>query len=84
MAFHLNHVVLFYNISVDLYLNVTRQSRGLYHESYKNVAVMFASVVNYDSEGMNDNNLLKIMNQIIGDFDKVNSLCYLHLSFYFL
>lgn len=36
---------------------------------------MFASVVDYNTEGMNDSGLLKIMNQIIGDFDKVSLYC---------
>lgn len=35
---------------------------------------MFASVVDYNTEGTNDSDLLKTMNQIIGDFDKVRLL----------
>lgn len=56
----------------DLYLNVNRQSGELYHENYDNVAVMFASIVDYPVEALDENRLLLVMNQIIGDFDKVS------------
>lgn len=61
-------------IVADLYLNVNRQSGELYHESYDCVAVMFATVADYAVDILHDDeSLLLLMNQIIGDFDKVNT-----------
>lgn len=61
-------------ILADIYLNVNRQSSvELYHEEYSNVAVMFASIVDFEvPDNFNENFVLKVMNQIIGDFDKVS------------
>lgn len=52
---------------------MNRQSGELYHESYDCVAVMFASIVDYAVEALDEKKLLLVMNQIIGDFDKVNT-----------
>lgn len=41
----------------------------LYYEEYDNVAVMFASIKNYDIESVG----LRVLNEIICDFDDVVS-----------
>lgn len=53
------------------------RSSELYHESYSSVAVMFASIPNYkefyDETDVNKQGLecLRLLNEIICDFDKV-------------
>lgn len=53
------------------------RSNDLYHESYSCVAVMFASIPNYkefyDETDVNKQGLecLRLLNEIICDFDKV-------------
>jgi hypothetical protein len=53
--------------------------KGLYHESYDNVVVMFASIPNFkefyvQSDANNDGlECLRLLNEIIAEFDKV---CY--------
>lgn len=44
----------------------------LYYEEYDNVAVMFASIKNYDIESVG----LRVLNEIICDFDDVVSEYY--------
>lgn len=58
----------------EIYLD-RHHPKGLYHEDYELVAVMFASIPNYmdrftegDSEGMRS---LEILNDIISGFDAV-------------
>ena len=43
----------------------------LYYEEYDNVAVMFASIKNYDIESVG----LRVLNEIICDFDDVVGTC---------
>jgi len=60
-------------------LDTSRDHEELYHEEYDTVAVMFASLTEYvlwdDSsvEGANELSSIKLLNQIICDFDQVNS-----------
>lgn len=42
----------------------------LYYEEYDNVAVMFASIKNYDCDSVG----LRVLNEIICDFDEVVSV----------
>jgi len=55
----------------------TFSSQGLYHESYDNVVVMFASIPNFkefyvQSHANNDGlECLRLLNEIIAEFDKV-------------
>lgn len=66
-------------VSADWFLDTSRDHEELYHEEYDTVAVMFASLTEYalwddDSvEGANELRSIKIFNQIICAFDKVNS-----------
>ncbi|XP_035233787.1 adenylate cyclase type 2-like, partial [Stegodyphus dumicola] len=59
------------------FLSNNRQTEELYHERYRNVAVMFASIPNYkefyDETDINKQGLecLRLLNEIICDFDKV-------------
>lgn len=56
------------------------RSNDLYHESYSCVAVMFASIPNYkefyDETDVNKQGLecLRLLNEIICDFDKVGDI----------
>lgn len=80
-------VVLFNdcNVSISLplaevHLDTSRSNDELYHEDYRNVAVMFASIPNYmDYFGENDEadgglHCLEVLNQIISGFDAVINL----------
>lgn len=49
----------------------------LYYEEYDNVAVMFASIKNYDIESVG----LRVLNEIICDFDEVVSFVKLYLTY---
>ncbi|KAL3284168.1 hypothetical protein HHI36_018335 [Cryptolaemus montrouzieri] len=60
----------------EMYLDIKRPPAALYHEKYANVAVMFASVVGYEIEDISDDDLLTIMTEIIGNFDKVLAFFY--------
>jgi hypothetical protein len=66
-------------VLADWFLDTSRSHEELYHEEYDTVAVMFASLIDYalwddDSvEGANPKNSIMLLNQIICDFDKVNS-----------
>jgi hypothetical protein len=59
-------------------LNTNRDHEELYHEEYDTVAVMFASLTEYalwddnGFDGFNELNSIRLLNQIICDFDKVN------------
>ncbi|KAK6629112.1 hypothetical protein RUM43_002929 [Polyplax serrata] len=58
----------------SVYLNTNRASNDLYHENYDCIAVMFASLVNYDlytekNTDQSDIKGLEILNKIICDFD---------------
>ncbi|GIZ02922.1 adenylate cyclase type 2, partial [Caerostris extrusa] len=59
------------------FLSTNRQAEELYHERYRNVAVMFASIPNYkefyDETDINKQGLecLRLLNEIICDFDKL-------------
>ncbi|GLH05186.1 Adenylate cyclase type 2 [Gryllus bimaculatus] len=60
----------------ELYLNPDRTQDGVYHEEYENVAVMFASLVDFapdeiDGHESNEMGSLKLLNTIICDFDKI-------------
>ena len=52
--------------------------QGLYHESYDNACVMFATVVHFDeffkmsSDYDRGHQCLRLLNEIIGDFDMVS------------
>ncbi|XP_067633274.1 adenylyl cyclase X E-like [Eurosta solidaginis] len=50
---------------VDIYMK--DQLTDLYHEEYENVAVMFATIQNFDTEMVG----MRILNEIICDFDEV-------------
>jgi hypothetical protein len=60
-------------------LDTSRDHDELYHEEYETVAVMFASLTEYvlwddnSVEGANELSSIKLLNQIICDFDQVNS-----------
>jgi len=66
-------------VSAEWFLDTSRDHEELYHEEYDTVAVMFASLTEYalwddeSVEGANELQSIKIFNQIICDFDKVNS-----------
>ena len=66
-------------VSAAWFLDTSRDHEELYHEEYDTVAVMFASLTEYvlwddDSvEGANELKSIQLLNQIICDFDKVNS-----------
>ena len=66
-------------VLADWFLDTSRNHEELYQEEYDTVAVMFASLIDYalwddDSvTGANPMNSIKLLNQIICDFDKVNS-----------
>jgi hypothetical protein len=61
------------------FLNTNRDHEELYHEEYDTVAVMFASLTEYalwdddNVDGANELSSIRLLNQIICDFDKVNS-----------
>lgn len=56
-----------------------KMTEGLYHERYSCIGVMFASIPNYhefyDETDVNKQGLecLRLLNEIICDFDKVNT-----------
>lgn len=60
-------------------MNTNRDHEELYHEEYDTVAVMFASLTEYalwddnGLDGVNELSSIKLLNQIICDFDKVNN-----------
>jgi Adenylate and Guanylate cyclase catalytic domain len=62
------------NASFSLHIVVVQ---GLYHESYDNVVVMFASIPDFkefyvQSDANNDGlECLRLLNEIIAEFDKV-------------
>lgn len=65
-----------------IYLNTSRSPEELYCEKYNNVAVMFASLTDYkfvndDADG-SEIPMLKFLNQLILDFDKV--LCCIDIN----
>ncbi|XP_054741166.1 adenylyl cyclase X E-like [Anastrepha obliqua] len=53
---------------VDIYMGNQLQNK-LYYEEYSNVAVMFATILNYDIEVVG----MRVLNEIICDFDEVLS-----------
>lgn len=64
---------IFFTLSAEIYMN--RQMKDeLYYEEYDNVAIMFATITNYDMQ--NDvsvdsgKTILSILNRIICDFDE--------------
>ena len=66
-------------VSAGWFLDTSRDHEELYHEEYGTVAVMFASLTEYviwdddGVEGANQLGSIKLLNQIICDFDKVNN-----------
>lgn len=62
------------------YLNRQNATDELYHESFKNVSVIFASIPNYSklySEHRFDEDgkkCLRVLNEIISDFDMVSNV----------
>lgn len=52
----------------DIYMTKKMQNE-LYYEEYENVAVMFATIKNYDTEKVG----MRVLNEIICDFDEVVS-----------
>lgn len=67
------------SFTADWFLNTNRDHEELYHEEYDTVAVMFASLTEYalwddnGRDGVNELSSIKLLNQIICDFDKVKS-----------
>ncbi|XP_069698199.1 adenylate cyclase type 2-like isoform X2 [Periplaneta americana] len=61
----------------DWFLNTNRDHEELYHEEYDTVAVIFASLTEYalwddnGLDGANELSSIKLLNQIICDFDKL-------------
>lgn len=55
-------------LPADFYLSTQLQNQ-LYYEEYDNVAVMFASIKNFDTDKIG----LRVLNEIICDFDDVVS-----------
>lgn len=57
----------------EIYMNRQMQSE-LYYEEYDNVAIMFATITNYDIDTDatvdTERNILSILNRIICDFDE--------------
>lgn len=66
--------------AAERYLNRQNATDELYHESFKNVSVIFASIPNYSNlyrEHMFDEDgtkCLRVLNDIISDFDMVSKL----------
>jgi hypothetical protein len=66
-------------VSARWFLDTERDHEELYHEEYNTVAVMFATLTEYalwvDDSGIGATELgsIKVLNQIICAFDKVNS-----------
>lgn len=64
--------------AAERYLNRQNATDELYHESFKNVSVIFASIPNYSKlyrEHMFDvdgTKCLRVLNEIISDFDMVS------------
>ncbi|XP_026319728.1 adenylate cyclase type 2-like [Hyposmocoma kahamanoa] len=61
---------------VQVYLDLNRSIDELYYEKYDNVAVMFASLTDYklgveDDGDLNDKFFLRILDEIISDFDRL-------------
>lgn len=75
---------MFYLISAEIYLNTSRTPEELYCEQYTNVAVIFASLTNFDYKYLleggdaSEMTMLKFLNQVILDFDKVFILLFNH------
>ncbi len=69
-----------------LIFNISPRQQDLYHESYNCIAVIFASIPNYiefyDENDVNKQGLecLRLLNEIICDFDKVIRLLVLVYS----
>lgn len=65
-------VASFYFVA-EIYMNRQMQSE-LYYEEYDNVAIMFATITNYDIDTDatvdTERNILSILNRIICDFDE--------------
>jgi len=63
-------LTLIFNLycSADIYIS-KKIKNELYYEEYDNVAVMFASIRNFDTEKVG----LRVLNEIICDFDDVVS-----------
>ena len=65
------------HVAIHFLDNQFRNHLDLYHQSYKKVAVMFASITNYHEfyTEMDGNNqgmeCLRLLNEIIADFDEV-------------
>lgn len=83
-------IIVLFKIIAQIYLDTNRQVAEPYHEEYKSVAVMFASVVDYefyesdvDEFNMRDVSIIRLMNEIIGEFDKVRS-CIHECDFLFI
>ncbi|XP_017481431.1 PREDICTED: adenylate cyclase type 2 isoform X4 [Rhagoletis zephyria] len=55
-------------ITADIYMS-RQMTNELYYEEYDNVAVMFATIRNYDTEQVG----IRVLNEIICDFDEVLS-----------
>jgi hypothetical protein len=67
------------SFTADWFLNTNRDHEELYHEEYDTVAVIFASLTGYalwddnGLDGANELGSIKLLNQIICDFDKVKT-----------
>lgn len=62
---------LIYNLCfflVDIYMD-NQLTNKLYYEEYSNVAVIFATILNFDIEVVG----MRVLNEIICDFDEVVS-----------
>jgi hypothetical protein len=74
---------------------MNRPHDELFHEEYEYVAVMFASLAGYslhddeagaEEDGLQDDGIggLKLLNEIITDFDKVGVFIFMALTYFFV
>lgn len=79
-------------LTAEVYLNMNRAHDELFHEEYESVAVVFASLAGYslhddeagaEEDGLQDDGMggLKLLNEIITDFDKVTPSFVLFIFF---
>lgn len=77
-------VILIVYFSAKVYLDLNRSIDELYYEKYDNVAVMFASLTDYklgieDDDETNDKIFLRILDEVISDFDRVSIYIHTHI-----
>lgn len=59
-------------LPAEIYIN-QQMTYEFYNEEYENVAVLFATITNFDctTDGQNEKGILNVLNEIICDFDEV-------------